>query len=96
MLNHPYSELFDQFQKLNQKLEKIEILLEGKSEPKPEINETLYTVKTLAERWQCNPQTILKKKLKGELPFIQHGRKILFSKAAIDELTTVSLSKKGR
>lgn len=57
--------------------------------------DVLFTKRQLAEYWQCHPQTITQKKLKGELPFIQHGRKLLFSKKAIDKLTTVSLSKKG-
>jgi len=58
--------------------------------------DVLFTKKQLAEYWQCHEQTITKKKLKGELPFIQHGRKLLFRKSEIDKLTTVSLSKKGR
>lgn len=55
----------------------------------------LFTKKELAAYWKCHEQTIINKKLKGELPFIQHGRKLLFRKSEIDKLTTVSLSKKG-
>lgn len=59
-------------------------------------NDVLFTKKELAEYWHCHPQTITQKKLRGELPFIQHGRKLLFRKSEIDKLTTVSLAKKGR
>ena len=55
-----------------------------------------FTVKQLAEYWQRHEQTIMQKKRKGELPFIQHGRKLLFSKNAIDKLTANPVSKSGR
>ena len=61
--------------------------------PQPD-KDTMFTPKQLAEYWQCHIQTIHSKKLKGELPFFQNGRVVLFSKKAIDKLTTVSLSKK--
>lgn len=54
--------------------------------------EVLFTKKQLASYWQCHEQTITQKKLKGELPFIQHGRKLLFRKSEIDKLTTNKLS----
>ena len=56
----------------------------------------LMTVKELAAYWKVQAQTIRKKKLNGSLPFIQHGRTILFSKAKIDKLTANPVSKSGR
>ena len=41
-------------------------------------SDQLFTVKQLAEYWQCHEQTIMQKKRKGELPFFQHGRKLMF------------------
>jgi excisionase family DNA binding protein len=55
-----------------------------------------FTVKQLSEYWQCHPQTIMQKKRKGELPFFQHGRKLLFSKRAIDQLTANSVQNPGK
>jgi excisionase family DNA binding protein len=97
MLNHPYSELFEQFKALGAKLDNIQELLKAtpQSNIKSEADQR-FTVKQLAEYWQCHEQTIMQKKRKGELPFIQHGRKVLFSKNAIDKLTSNPVSKSGR
>lgn len=57
--------------------------------------DTLFDTKEFAEYWKCHPETIRQKKRKGELPFIQHGRKLLFRKSEIDKLTANPLSKKG-
>ena len=54
----------------------------------------MLTTKQLAEYWNCHVQSIRQKKLKGELPFFQHGKKVMFSKNAIDALTANPLPKK--
>ena len=54
----------------------------------------MMTVKELAEYWGCHIQSIRLKKQKGELPFYQHGRTILFKKSEIDALTANPLPKK--
>ena len=59
-------------------------------------SDELFTVKQLAAYWQCHTQTIMLKKRKGELPFTQHGRKLLFRKSIIDKLTDNPLPKKCR
>jgi excisionase family DNA binding protein len=61
--------------------------------PPPEEN-NLLTVKQLAEYWQCHEQTIMQKKRKGELPFVQHGRKLFFRKSEIDKLTSHKVDKR--
>lgn len=55
---------------------------------KQNSSDTLLTVKQLANYWQCHQQTIMQKKRKGQLPFIQHGRKLFFRKSEIDALTS--------
>jgi len=97
MLNHPYSELFEQFKALEVKLDNIQELLKATPQLniKPECDQ-LLTVKETAAYWKVQPQTIRKKKLNGTLPFIQHGRTILFSKNALDKLTANPVSKSGR
>lgn len=67
----------------------------NEQKPKKE-SENLFTVKQLAEYWQCHTQTIHKKKKAGLLPFFQHDRKILFRKSDIDKLTSVGSEGKGR
>lgn len=53
-------------------------------EANPEIR---FTIQELAEYWGCHYQTVVNKKLAGELPFHQHGRKVYFIKSEIDALT---------
>jgi excisionase family DNA binding protein len=65
------------------------------SQKQPEQDQ-MFTVKQLAEYWQCHEQTIMQKKRKGELAFYQHGRKLMFRKSEIDKLTANPLPKKGR
>ena len=67
--------------------------------PKPSESaepDVLMTADELSVYWKCHKQTIMQKKRKGELPFTQHGRKLLFSKKAIDKLTANPVSKSGR
>lgn len=61
---------------------------------KQNTSDTLLTVKQLAEYWQCHQQTIMQKKRKGQLPFVQHGRKLFFRKSEIDALTATPADKR--
>jgi excisionase family DNA binding protein len=60
----------------------------------PLKDDQLFTVKQLAEYWQCHEQTIMQKKRKGELPFFQHGRKLFFRKSEVDALTANPIDKR--
>lgn len=60
----------------------------------PAVKDQMLTPKQLAEYWGCHIQSIRQKKLKGELPFFQHGKKVLFRKSEIDALTANPLPKK--
>lgn len=62
--------------------------------PESPKKDQMFTVKELAEYWGCHIQTIRQKKLKHELPFHQHGRKVLFRKSEIDALTANPIPKK--
>jgi hypothetical protein len=62
--------------------------------PETKNDDQMLTSKQLAEYWGCHIQSIRQKKLKGELPFFQHGKKVMFSKNAIDALTANPLPKK--
>lgn len=63
------------------------------AEPKEEDQQ--FTPKQLAEYWQCHIETIRLKKRKGEIPFYQVGRKIMFKKSEIDALTANPVFKSG-
>ena len=76
----------------------IETMGEGyfeNTKPKP-IADVNFTPEQLADYWHCHIETIRLKKRKGEIPFYQIGRKIIFKKSEIDKLTANPLSKKGR
>lgn len=89
---NPHQELLDNFQILNAKIEELNFIMQQQSAviQKPANEEdTLYTPKQLAKLWNCTVQTIHNKKDSGELPFMQNGRIIRFSKKALDKILTV-------
>lgn len=61
----------------------------------PLADEEHFTPKELAKYLKCHVETIRLKKRNGELPFHQHGRKIIFKKSEIDALTANPVFKSG-
>lgn len=86
---NPHQEILDQFQTLNTKIEALNVTIKQQVSiiqiPIPE-EDVLYTPKQLAKLWHCTVQTIHNKKDSGELPFMQNGRIIRFSKKALDKI----------
>lgn len=85
------------FELIDARLATIENLLLDIKHPTPKpatdiverVKDENFTIKQLSDYWQCHPQTIMKKKRAGLIPFHQSGRKVFFKRSEIDKVTAV-------
>lgn len=92
------------FELIDARLATIETLLLDIKHPSPKtttdivdrVKDENFTIKQLSKYWQCHPQTIMKKKRAGLIPFHQSGRKVFFKRSEIDKVTAEPSARCGK